>query len=201
MFVGTVSVGLGVGLGGLWGVTSGYLGGHFDLFSQRMGDVLVSFPALVLALTLMAAFGQSISNVIVALAIIFVPGTARVVRSLALTIKEATFIEAARAIGCSQSRIIFKHMMPNCLSLLVVLFSVDIATAIIAEASLSFLGAGVPPDEASWGGMLTSAAQRYVRVAPWLAVIPGAVLSLTVFGFNLLGDGIRDLLDPRLRGR
>jgi peptide/nickel transport system permease protein len=200
LYVGLTSVAVGVTLGSLWGIVSGYFGGTLDNLSQRIVDTLMAFPPIVLALGLMAALGQSVNNVIIALAILLAPTAARTLRSTTLSLKETVFVEAARAVGCSQWRIIFRHIVPNTLAPYIILFSVNIGYAIVVEASLSFLGLGAPPDEPSWGGMLTAAA-RSIERAPWMVFFPGVAISLTVFGLNLLGDAVRDLVDPRLRTR
>jgi peptide/nickel transport system permease protein len=147
----------------------------------------------------MAALGQSVNNVIISLAILLTPTAARTLRSVALSIKESPYVEAARAAGCTHWRIIFRHVLPNSFATYVVLVTVNIGYAIVVEAALSFLGFGAPPDEPSWGGMLTQGTQA-VATAPWMIFFPGVAISLTVFGLNLLGDAVRDLTDPRLRG-
>jgi peptide/nickel transport system permease protein len=161
---------------------------------------MMAFPPLILAIAIMAALGASLNNVVIALSIAYIPSAARVLRSQALAVKEMDFVLAARAIGAGHGRIIFRYMIPNCLALYIVLVSVFLGTAIVAEATLSFLGIGVPPDVASWGGMLNGAAQTYVHLAPWLGVFPGLAIAIVVFAWNLLGDALRDVLDPRLRG-
>ena len=199
LYVGLVSVGFGITLGALWGVVTAYFGGAADTASQRAVDVLMSLPPIILALSLMAALGQSVNNVILALTILLIPTAARTLRSVALSLKETPYVEAARASGCSHWRIIFLHVLPNTFATYIVLFTVNIAYAIVVEAALSFLGLGAPPDEPSWGGMLTAGTQS-MESAPWVIFFPGVAISLTVFGLNLLGDAIRDLTDPRLRG-
>ncbi len=199
LYVGVVSVAFGITLGALWGIVTAYFGGVADGASQRVVDVVMALPPVVLALSLMAALGQSVNNVIFALAILLTPTAARTLRSVALSIKETPYVEAARAAGCSHWRIIFRHVLPNSLATYIVLFTVNIAYAIVVEAALSFLGLGAPPDEPSWGGMLTAGTQA-METAPWMIFFPGLAISLTVFGLNLLGDAIRDLTDPRLRG-
>jgi peptide/nickel transport system permease protein len=199
LYVGLVSVGLGITLGALWGVITACFGGAADTVSQRIVDSLMALPPIILALSLMAALGQSVTNVILALAILLTPTSARTLRSVALSIKETPFVEAARAAGASEWRIIFRHVVPNTFATYIVLATVNIAYAIVVEAALSFLGLGAPPDEPSWGGMLTAGIQA-METAPWMIFFPGVAISLTVFGLNLLGDAIRDLTDPRLRG-
>jgi peptide/nickel transport system permease protein len=159
----------------------------------------MALPPIVLALALMAALGQSITNVIIALAVLLIPTAARTMRSVALSIKEMPYVESAKAAGAAEWRVIFRHVVPNTLATYIVMFTVNIAYAIVVEASLSFLGLGAPPDEPSWGSMLTAGTQA-LETAPWMVFFPGLAISLTVFGLNLLGDAIRDLTDPRLRG-
>jgi peptide/nickel transport system permease protein len=199
LYVGLVSVAFGVTAGALWGAVTAYFGGAADSASQRLVDMLMALPPIILALSLMAALGQSVNNVIVALAFLLIPTAARTVRSVALSVKESPFVEAARAAGCSHGRIILLHVLPNTFATYIVLFTVNIAYAIVVEASLSFLGLGAPPDEPSWGNMLTAGIEA-MEAAPWIIVFPGLAISLTVFGLNLLGDAIRDMTDPRLRG-
>ncbi len=199
LYVGLLSVLFGVTLGALWGVVTAYFGGAADTASQRVVDSLMALPPIILALALMAALGQSVANVIIALAVLLIPTAARTIRSVALSIKEMPYVEAARAAGATDWRVIVRHVMPNTLATYIVLFTVNIAYAIVVEAALSFLGLGAPPDEPSWGGMLTAGTQA-LETAPWMIFFPGLAISLTVFGLNLLGDSIRDLTDPRLRG-
>ncbi|RMF84567.1 MAG: ABC transporter permease [Nitrospinota bacterium] len=200
LYVGLTSVSLGLTIGALWGIIAAYFGGLTDALSQRIVDTLMAFPPIILALGLMAALGQSVNNVIIALTILLIPTAARTLRSTTLSIKEMGYVESARAAGSSHWRIIFCHILPNSLAPYIVLFTVNIAYAIVVEAALSFLGLGAPPDEPSWGGMLTAAADTLER-APWIAFFPGTAISLVVFGLNLLGDAIRDVVDPRLRGQ
>ena len=201
MFVGIVSVGVGATVGAVVGVVSAYFGRYTDLVIQRVLDALIAFPGIVLALGIMAALGKaSLINVGLALTIVFTPGAARTIRSRALSLKEMDFVLAARVVGPSDWRIIFRHIVPNCVSLYIVFFSITVGFAIVVEASLSFLGVGTPPEVPSWGGMLSLGATNYISVAPLLAILPGVAIALVVFGFNLLGDGLRDVLDPRLRG-
>ena len=199
--LGIFAVALGTSLGATVGMISGYLGGRIDLVIQRGMDALMAFPTLVLALAVVTALGASLHNVIVAVAITLIPASNRVVRSVALSVRETTYVDAARALGGSQRRVVFVHVLPNCFAPYVVIATANLGTAILAEASLSFLGLGVPPPTPAWGSMLSGASQNYLFRAPWMAIYPGAAISLAVFGFNMLGDAIRDVLDPRLRGR
>jgi peptide/nickel transport system permease protein len=200
LYAGLLSAFIGAGIGMLVGVTSVHFGGKTDLIVQRVIDAMMAFPPLILAIAIMAALGASLNNVVIALSIAFIPSTARVLRSQALAVNQMNYILAAKAIGAGHARIIFRYLIPNCFALFIVLVTVFLGTAIVAEATLSFLGIGVPPDVPSWGGMLNGAAQTYVRVAPWLGVFPGMAIAIVVFAWNLLGDALRDVLDPRLRG-
>ena len=200
LVVGLLSVLFGVTIGAFIGIVSGYFGGVTDLIIQRIMDAMMSFPALILALAIMAILGASVTNVVIALSAVFIPGAARTIRSQALSIKEVDYILAARAVGAGDWRIILRHMAPNCAATFIVLASISLGWAIVVEASLSFLGVGIPPDVPSWGGMLNGVAQNSLDVAPWLGVFPGLAIAITVFAVNLLGDALRDVLDPRLRG-
>lgn len=197
--VGLGSTVLGCALGVLLGLTSGYLGGWVDLIVQRIVDVLQSMPLLVLALVMAASLGPALDNTIVAIAMPLVPYSARVIRSNTLALREQPFVEAARAVGMSEFRIAIRHVLPNTLAPLIVIATAQLGAAILTEASLSFLGLGVPEPHPSWGRMLSESAAEYVRVAPWLVIFPGLAISLAVFGSNLFGDALRDILDPRLR--
>jgi len=199
LYVGLASVLFGITVGALWGIVTAYFGGLADGASQRMVDTLMALPPIILALALMAALGQSVNNVVLALAILLAPTAARTLRSVVLSIKASPFIEAARAVGCPHWRVIALHVLPNTIATYIVLVTVNIAYAIVVEASLSFLGLGAPPDEPSWGAMLTAGTQA-LEPAPWMFLVPGLAISLTVLGLNLLGDAIRDVTDPRMRG-
>ena len=201
MKVGLLGVIIAGVAGALIGVTSAHLGGKVDLIIQRFVDGTTAFPSLLLALALMAAFGPSLNNVIAAVAIVYTPRIARVVRSAALSIKETPYMEAARAIGANDFRIVFRHILPNSFAPLIVVSTALIGFMIIIEASLSFLGIGTPADVISWGSMLSQQSQSYFIVAPWIGIFPGGALTLVVFGMNVLGDSLRDVLDPKLRGR
>jgi peptide/nickel transport system permease protein len=197
-----VSIGsmlLGSGIGVTVGLLSGYLLGWFDLITQRILEMMQSLPLLVMALIMAAALGPSLHNTIIAIAIPLVPYVARVIRSNTLTLREQPFVEAAKAIGMPETRIAIRHVLPNTMSPLIVLATAQLGSAILTEATLSFLGLGVPEPHPSWGRMLSESAAEYVRTAPWLVIFPGLAISLVVFGTNLLGDALRDLLDPRQR--
>jgi peptide/nickel transport system permease protein len=200
LYVGFVSVALATTSGVLIGVTSGYMGGKFDLLVQRLVDMLLGFPSLILAMLMVVALGASVNNVMLAIAIVFVPRTARLSRSSALSIKEETYITAAVAVGASRLRIVLRHILPNSLAPVFVLSTGYLGTAIVSEASLSFLGLGAPPPTPSWGNILQAGARGALETSPWLTVFPGLALALIVFAFAFLGDAMRDALDPRLRG-
>ena len=197
--VGVGAMLLGSGLGVTIGLASGYIGGWFDLLVQRFCDIMQSLPLLVMALVMSASLGPSLHNTIIAIAIPLIPNVARVIRSNTLSLREMPFVEAAKAVGMSEFRIAFRHVLPNTLAPLIVLATAQLGSTILTEASLSFLGLGVPEPHPSWGRMLSESAAEYVRTAPWLVIFPGLVISLAVFGTNLLGDAVRDLLDPRQR--
>jgi peptide/nickel transport system permease protein len=201
LYVGFVSVLLGATVGTLVGVTSGYLGGKVDLLVQRVVDAFLGFPTLLLALIMMVALGGSINNVTLAIAIVFTPRFARLSRASALSVREEVYSLAAEAIGCRTMRIVLRHVLPNSLAPVFVLATGYLGQAIVTEAGLSFLGLGVPPPTPSWGGMLRQGADGYMEVAPGVSIFPGLALSIVVFSFAFLGDALRDILDPRLRGR
>ncbi len=197
--VGIGSLGLGLSCGVLIGLTSGYLGGWIDLAAQRLIDILQSLPLLVMALLMTASLGPSLRNTIIAISIALIPSSARVVRSTTLSLREQPFVKSAKAIGMSEVRIAFRHVLPNTLAPLIVLGTAQLGATILIEATLSFLGLGVPEPHPSWGRMLSESAAEYVRTAPWLVIFPGLAISLVVFGTNLFGDALRDVLDPRQR--
>jgi peptide/nickel transport system permease protein len=198
--VGIGSTALGSSIGVMIGLASGYLSGWVDLVCQRIVDILQALPLLVLALVMAAALGPSLPNTIIAIAIPLIPTVARVIRANTLALRELAFVEAAKSIGMSELRIAFRHVLPNTLAPLIVLATAQLGAAILTEASLSFLGLGIPEPYPSWGRMLSESAAEYVRTAPWLVIFPGVAISLVVFGTNLLGDALRDILDPRQRG-
>ena len=184
----------------LLGIVSGYFGGKTDLIMQRFVDAVMCFPALFLYLTVMAVVGPGVLSVTLVLGITRGIRSSRIVRSAVIGIKENIYVEAARAIGAPAGSILYRHILPNIMAPVIIIFSVAIGHMIIAEASLSFLGFGIPPPTPSWGGMLNQTGRRYMEVAPWLALWPGLSLAVVVYGMNMLGDAMRDLLDPRLRG-
>jgi peptide/nickel transport system permease protein len=196
--VGVVSVALGTLLGLIVGAAAGYLGGSIDTILMSLMDAIYAFPAILLALALVAVFGPSLVTVMTAIAIVRIPIFARTVRSSVLAEKEKEYIEAARCIGQYESRILIRHILPNIVAPMIVVTTTYFAAAIVVEASLSFLGLGVPPPEASWGVMLNDG-RRFMENYPHTVIFPGLAISISVLGFNLLGDGLRDVLDPRLR--
>ena len=200
LIVGIASTMLGSVLGGVIGLLSGYVGGKTDLISQRLLDILQGLPLLVLALVVSAALGPAIQNVIIAISIPIIPRAARVIRASVLTIRETQYVEAARGLGLTHLRIAFRHVLPNTIGPFIVLCTAQLGSAILVEAALSFLGLGVPEPYPSWGRMLSVSAAEYAQKAPHLVLFPGIAISLAVFGTNLLGDALRDTLDPRLRG-
>ncbi len=201
LFVAFIAVAVAKTFGFSWGILTGYLGGKFDLFSQRFLDVLISFPGVILALLLLAGLGAGLYTVIIAIAATGVAGTTRVIRSVAMSVREMTYVEAATASGASQLRIMVKHVAPQCIAPLMVVASASLGGAIFAEAALSFLGLGIPPPNPSLGNMLGGVLGDVFKPPWWLAVFPGVTITLTILAFNLLGDGLRDHLDPRLRGK
>ncbi len=197
--VGVFSILLGGTTGVFVGLMSGFLLGWFDLVTQRVIDIMQALPLLIMALAMAAALGPSLQNTIIAISIPLMPDVARVVRSSVLSLREMPFVEAARAAGMSELRVAIRHVLPNTLAPLIVLGTAQLGAAILTEASLSFLGLGIPEPHPSWGRMLSESAAEYIRVAPWLVIFPGLAISAVVFGTNLLGDALRDFLDPRQR--
>ena len=182
------------------GVSSAYVGGTYDILIQRVVDAWISFPALVIILSLLAALGPGLLNLIFALSIIGAAGTSRVIRGATLSILQNPYVEAARAIGAGHGRILLLYVLPNIMATVIILATIGLGTVILAESALSFLGFGIPPPYPSWGGMLSGSGRTFMYHAPWMALWPAAAISLAVFGFNMLGDALRDVLDPRLRG-
>jgi len=200
LWVGLVSLSIGTIAGTILALISGYFGGKWDLFIQRVMDSILAFPALVLAMAIVATLGNSTTNVMVAIGILFIPNTARVVRSAVLVARGEVYVEAARVLGCNDNRIMFRHILPNVTAPIIVLVTVGLGNAIIIEASLSFLGLGTPPPASSWGRDLSDT-RAFWTTTSHLFWPPAIAISLAVFGFNLLGDALRDVLDPRLRNR
>ncbi len=200
LLVGFVCAIVGATGGLVLGVASAYFGGLFDLILQRILDVFMAFPLIILALAVVATLGPGIENVMIAIILPFVPQCARVVRSNALAIREIPYVDAARALGFSDARIILRHMVPNVMAPYLIMLTTFLGQAILLEASLSFLGLGVQDPSPAWGLMLSNASE-FFEGAPWVAVYPGIAISLSVFGFNLFGDSVRDVLDPKMRSR
>jgi len=196
--VGAIAVGISMVAGTTLGAIGGYHGGYVDEIIGRLLDILFAFPAILLAIAIMGALGAGIGNAMIAIGIVYTPIFARIVRASFVQIREESFVEAARGVGASDARIIWRHILPNALGPLLVETTLSLAFAILAEAALSFLGLGTPPPTPSWGRML-SEARDYMELAPWMSIFPGIAIMLTVIGFNFLGDGIRDSLDPRLQ--
>jgi peptide/nickel transport system permease protein len=198
--VGFLTVLLGNLIAAAIGITSGYFRGRYDIIVQRLVDAWQSFPYLIIILSLLAVLGPGMLNVILALSILVAAAASRVIRSATLSVVEYPYIEAARAIGASHGRVILRHVLPNVTATIVVIATIGLGGVILAESALSFLGFGVPPPHPSWGSMLSGSGRTYMYSAPWIAIWPGVAISLVVFGFNMLGDALRDVLDPRLRG-
>jgi peptide/nickel transport system permease protein len=198
--IGLGAVVLGITLGATIGLVCGFLGGAVDLSLQRVVDMLQAFPTIVLAMAIVAAAGISYKNIIIAIGITIAPGASRVVRSSVLSVREFQYIDAARSLGAADLRLMLRHILPNVAAPIIVLTTVVIGQAIISEATLSFLGLGIQEPRPSWGSMLSGNAQRHIEDAPWLVIFPGLALALVVFAFNMFGDALRDVLDPRLRG-
>jgi peptide/nickel transport system permease protein len=198
--VGMVAVAIGILGGTTVGLISAYWGRWVDMLIQRLMDAIMAFPTLVLALAVVALLGPSIRNIMLAIGFVLIPAESRVVRGAVLSIKENQYVEAARACGATDRRIILRHILPNVVPVLIVLASIRLGGAILTEASLSFLGLGTPPPNPSWGQMLSQQGRLYFETAPWMALFPGIAISLSVLGINLFGDALRDVLDPRLRG-
>ena len=200
LFIAGCSLFLGTIIGAAWGVVSGYLGGKTDLVSERFIEILLALPSLILAYLMVLVFGDGFWPVITAIAVTRIGAVERVVRSVTLSVKETQYVEAARSIGASQMRIIWRHVFPQCVSALIVLLTVNIGGIIILEASLSFLGLGISPPTPTLGRMLSESTLQSLYPIWWMVMYPGLLITLTVLSFNLFGDGLRDALDPRLRG-
>jgi peptide/nickel transport system permease protein len=199
LFVGFTSSFVGCTLGALLGVISAYSGGKVDLFLERLMDILLAFPLLILALAIASVLGPAVQNVVVAISIPIIPRAARVVRATALAVKENYYVEAAQALGASRRRTVLQHIIPNIMAPYIIVVTAQLGSAILTEAALSYLGLGTAEPTPSWGLMLSGSAPSYAEKAPWIALFPGIAISLGVFGFNLFGDSLRDALDPKLR--
>jgi peptide/nickel transport system permease protein len=198
--VGFATIALGTLCATALGVSSGYFGGTYDLVVQRIVDAWMSFPYLVIILSVMAVLGPGLLNVILSLSIIVAATGSRVIRGVTISVAQHAYVEAARAMGCGHARIVFRHILPNVTATIIILSTIGLGGIILAESALSFLGFGVPPPYPSWGSMLSGSGRTYMYRAPWMAVWPGVAISLAVFAFNMLGDALRDVFDPRLRG-
>lgn len=201
LIIGFISAFVGGFAGLVLGVGSAYFGGKIDLILQRVMDVLMAFPLIIMALAVVAIFGTGVQNVIAAITVPLIPRCARVVRASALSIREVPYIDAARTSGFSHTRIILRHMVPNVVAPFLIMLTAFVGQAILAEASLSYLGLGVQEPTPAWGLMLQGGAEEYASTAPWIAIFPGLAIALTVFGFSLFGDALRDAIDPKLRER
>jgi len=201
MYVGLVTMLAAAGGGLILGVSSAYIGGKFDLIIQRFVDGIIAMPTLILAMALVAALGQSINNVILAIAIVQIPRITRVIRSAALSIKEVPYIEAARSIGATDWRVMLRHVAPNTMAPLLIVASSAVGSIIITESTLSFLGLGVDPETLTWGALVSGDSRLHFAAAPWMLLGPCIAVTLVVFGTNMFGDALRDVLDPKLRGR
>ena len=198
--IGFATIFLGTAAAAALGVSSGYFGGKYDLVVQRVVDAWMSFPYLVIILSVMAVLGPGLLNVILSLSIIVAATGSRVIRGSTIAVAQNAYVEAARAMGCGHARIVFRHILPNVTATIIILATIGLGGIILAESALSFLGFGVPPPYPSWGSMLSGSGRTYMYRAPWMAVWPGVAISIAVFAFNMLGDALRDVLDPRLRG-
>ncbi len=198
LVVGLISVGIAATIGILLGLVSGYYGSLLDTLIMRFIDILLAFPRILLALTIVGMLGPGLLNVMIAVGIAGITGYARLVRGSVLSAKEAVYVEAARVVGCQDSKILFRHLLPNIIGPVIVLATLDVASAILSASSLSFLGLGVQPPASEWGAMLNEGRQ-YLRAAPWITLFPGLAIMLSVLSINMLGDGLRDALDPRLK--
>jgi peptide/nickel transport system permease protein len=201
MIVGFGAAVIGGMIGMVLGVTSAYFGGWFDLVLQRIFDVLMAFPLIILALAVVSVFGTGVFNVVIAITIPLIPRCGRVVRASALAVRQVPYVDAARALGFGHARIVLCHMVPNVLAPFLILLSAFVGQAILAEASLSYLGLGVQEPVAAWGLMLQGSAEDYATTAPWIAIFPGLAIVFTVLGASLFGDALRDAIDPKLRDR
>jgi peptide/nickel transport system permease protein len=200
MLVGLLGSTFATVLSAIIGIISGYFGGKIDLFVQRFVDSWMSFPGLFLMLSMIAIIGQGLWQVIFVIGLLYAIGGSRIVRSAVIGIKENTYVRAAEAVGCSTSRILILHILPNVVAPIIILFTTRLPAMILMEATMSFLGYGIPPPTPSWGGLLGQSGRDNLLIAPWIAIWPGIALSLAVYGVNIFGDAVRDLLDPRLRG-
>lgn len=200
LVVGVLAVGLATVAGAIIGLVSGYVGGRLDMMLQRVIDSIMAFPLLVLAMIITSLLGATLINVVLAIGVVLAPRFSRVVRGAVLSVKETQYVDAARAIGAPDWHILWRHIRPNVTAPIIIVATAALGTSIVTEASLSFLGLGTPPPYPSWGGMISGSSRAYLETAWWVAFFPGAAITGTVLGFNLLGDALRDVWDPRLRG-
>jgi len=201
LFVGFAASFIGCTIGAFLGVISAYWGGRVDLLLERLMDILLAFPQLILALAIASILGPAVQNVVIAISIPVIPRVARVVRATALSVKENVYVEAVQALGATGRRVVLQHIIPNIAAPYIIMLTAQLGAAILAEAALSYLGLGAAEPTPSWGLMLSGSAPSYAEKAPWIALFPGIAISLGVFGFNLFGDSLRDALDPKLKGR
>ena len=201
LFVGFAASLIGCTIGAFLGVISAYWGGRVDLLLERLMDILLAFPQLILALAIASILGPAVQNVVIAISIPVIPRVARVVRATALSVKENVYVEAVQALGATGRRVVLQHIIPNIAAPYIIMLTAQLGAAILAEAALSYLGLGAAEPTPSWGLMLSGSAPSYAEKAPWIALFPGIAISLGVFGFNLFGDSLRDALDPKLKGR
>ena len=200
VIVGLAAASLGTIVSAVVGIMSGYIGGKLDLIVQRAVDMWMCLPALIISMVLVIIMGASMWTIIIALAFTWgIPGS-RVIRGAVISIRDNVYVEAARAIGCPTTRILTRHILPNVMATVIILFSIRVPGMVLAEASLSFLGFGIPPPVPSWGGMLSGSGRQYMFMAPWMAIWPGLALAIVVYGINMFGDAVRDITDPRMRG-
>lgn len=198
LIVGVASIAIGGTIGTVLGLIAAFYGGKIDNVIMRIMDGLFAFPFVLLSIALMTVLGNGLHNIIVAVSVVNIPGFTRIARGAALTVKELDYVDAARALGAKNSRLIFSHIFPNCMASLIVYATMSVAGAILSEAALSFLGLGIAPPDPSWGGILR-AGQEYMRTAPQICIFSGVAILVTVLGFNLFGDGLRDALDPKMK--
>jgi ABC-type dipeptide/oligopeptide/nickel transport system permease subunit len=201
LLVAITSVLIGDGIGFAWGVASGFIGGRFDMLSQRALDIMLAFPGLILAILLMVALGPKLETVIIAIAVSRVPLSTRVIRSVVLSVKQFSYIEAAKSVGATNNGIMLRHVAPQCIAPLLVILSANLGTAIFAEAALAFLGIGVPEPAPTWGRMLGGVLSEAFKPPWWMVIFPGLAITITIMAANLFGDALRDVLDPRLKRR
>jgi peptide/nickel transport system permease protein len=198
--IGFAGAGLATAISILIGITTGYFGGRFDMVVQRVVDAWMSFPDIIILIVVVSVVGPGMVPIIVVLGLLFGIGGSRIVRGAVLSVRENMYVHAAQSMGAGTARVLLRHILPNIMPPIIVLFTTRVGAVILAESALSFLGLGVPPPAPTWGGMLSGSSRSYMYLAPWLAIAPGVCLTLVVYGTNVFGDALRDLLDPRMRG-